>query len=379
MKYIIELWSRFQRIYKVMHITKYSCLGCFFLVFVGVSPSLSSQPASAPVKVAPVIRSGIYSELQLVGTVTSPQVSLLSTEINGLVQELLVEDGSFVNQGELLLLLDSELAELQVQSATAVQEQASKGLADAQRRLHEAKSLVLNRSIAESTVLDLEAEVQLDEAALHQAEADAAYQKALLKRHALSAPFTGAISRKLVEEGEWVTNGTGIFELVAMQGLRLDFNVAEDFLSQIDLNGKLSVIFTAYPGRVFPSNIATLVPVTSPETRTFLLRTTIEPDHAEQVQIFPGMSVDATLLVDTGREGLVVPRDALLRNQDGRISIWTVTKENGGQIVTENIVQTGLVFSGQVEIRSGLTANARVVVAGNEALRSGQRVTVAND
>ncbi|MCP5190600.1 MAG: hypothetical protein H6988_09445 [Pseudomonadales bacterium] len=65
---------------------------------------------------------------------------------------------------------------MQAESAAAQVEQARNALADARRRLEEARSLAPQRSIAESVRRDL-AEVSIDEAALHCAMADAAYRE----------------------------------------------------------------------------------------------------------------------------------------------------------------------------------------------------------
>ena len=80
--------------------------------------------------------------------------------------------------------------------------------------------------------------------------------------------------------------------------------------------------------------------------------------------------------IPTGREGVVVPRDATLRYPDGRVSVWTVDVEADNPVVTEHQVRTGLAFDGLIEIRQGLQPGATIVVQGNEALQNGQRVSI---
>jgi multidrug efflux pump subunit AcrA (membrane-fusion protein) len=75
----------------------------------------------------------------------------------------------------------------------------------------------------------------------------------------------------------------------------------------------------------------------------------------------------------------VVPRDAIIRYPDGRVIVWTLEPGDDGPVVAEQRVETGLTFSGRVEIRAGLAPGARVVVKGNEALQAGQPVRVAGD
>ena len=332
--------------------------------------ALAAEDARAvPVTVATVQARDIQRVLDLTGTVTAKRSARLSAATSGLVATLQVDTGSRVQAGQLLLELDPELAQLQLDSALAQVEQADTGLGDARRRLAEARTLVPQRSIAESVVRDIEAEVAGAEAALHQAQAEAGYRRGILQRHQLRAPFAGVVSAKLTELGEWVDPGQPVLELVALDDVRLDFPVSEDYLADIRPDTPLTFSLSADPGREFRGSVDTVVPITDPGARTFLLRVLA---HNPDQRLLPGMSVRARLHLATGRSGLVVPRDAILRFPDGRVVVWTV--EDTG-VARENLVTPGLGFDSQVEIREGLQAGATVVVEGNEALQNGQRVT----
>ncbi|MDJ0877744.1 MAG: efflux RND transporter periplasmic adaptor subunit [Halieaceae bacterium] len=329
----------------------------------------STAQSRVPVSATEVTRREIFQTVPMTGTVTSERSARLSAATSGLVHALNVDAGYQVARGDVLLELDPELVQLQLQSAEAQVTQARSELADARRRLAEAEELVPKASIAESTVRDREAEVALDEATLQQALAEAGLQRALLARHQVRAPFDGVVSSKLTELGEWVNPGQAVFELVAIDTIRLDFSVSEDFLPAIAPGGRVGYTLNARPGETWDGEVATVVPVTDRNARTFMLR--VRPAEQRPL-LLPGMSVTATLKLPTGRDGLVVPRDALLRYPDGRTVVWTV----GDDIVSEHRVQTGLQFDGMVEIRDGIDAGDRVVVEGNEALRDGQAVEV---
>lgn len=328
-------------------------------------PAAAQSPV--PVSATEVTRREIFRSVPMTGTVTSERSARLSAATEGLVHVMNVDAGFQVRRGDVLMELDPELTELQLQAAEARVKQARSELSDARRRLEEAEVLVPKASIAESTVRDREAEVVLDEAALQQAVAEAGFQRAVLARHQVRAPFDGVVSAKLTELGEWVTPGQPVFELVALDAIRLDFSVSEDFLPAIAPGGRVGFSLSARPGESFAGEVTTVVPVTDRNARTFLLR--VRPTE-EAPLLLPGMSVTATLKLPTGRDGLVVPRDALLRYPDGRTVVWTV----GDNVVSEHRVQTGLQFDGMVEIRGGIEPGDKVVVEGNEALRDGQPV-----
>lgn len=341
--------------------------GCMlFLLAAGASAS-----EGVPVTVAEVEQQAIKRRIQLTGTVTSLRVAQLSPSTSGLVSELYADVGDRVEADEVLVRLDPELARHQWESARAEVAQAESEVADARRRLQEAERLGSRQGIAETQIRDLEAEVARDQATLEQTRADAAYRRAVLERHKLRAPFAGVVSRKLTEQGEWISPGEGAFELVATEKLRLDFEVAEDYLTDLRPDTDVQFRIGALPDRSFRGEVKTVVPVTDPGARTFLLR--VVPKQSDP-RLLPGMSVNATLQIPTDRSGIVVPRDAVLRHPDGRTVVWTVESGDDGPVAREQVVTPGQTFDGLMEIREGLASDARVVVRGNETLQDGQRV-----
>lgn len=346
-----------------------------FALLVGATSA--ANEAGPPVAVASPERQPIYRQLEVTGTVTSPRVAQLSTATSGLVQAVMVEEGDRVEQGQVLLTLDPELAELESRSALAQVAQAKIAVVDAKRRLGEAKSLGPSGGIAETQILDLASEAKQDNALLLQAEAEAALREALVTRHTLRAPFAGVISQRGCEAGEWVSPGQGVFELVATDNLRLDFAVAEDFVTALSEDTPVQFALNALPDQYFNGRVQTLVPVTDPGARTLLLRVVFHDQTQQQPPpMLPGMSARAVLQVPTRRNGMVIPRDALLRYPDGRVVVWKVSNSDSGPVVHEIPVRTGQAFAGMVEIVAGLSPSDRVVVRGNETLRNGQRVRV---
>jgi membrane fusion protein (multidrug efflux system) len=334
----------------------------------------TAQPEQAvPVRVDEAREQAIQRTVHLTGTVTSARSALLSAATSGLVTGLHVDAGSVVKAGELLLELDPALAQWQWQSAEASAEVARVALADAQRRLAEARTLAPQFTIAESVVRDLEAETAQDTADLQRAEAEAGYRKGILDRHQLRAPYAGVISTKQTELGEWVDPGQAVLTLVATQELRMDFPVAEDYLADVARSTPLTYTLGDNSADTRPGAITTVVPVTEPGARTFLLRAQPREHDARMI---PGMSATAQLTLDAGRRGLTVPRDAILKFPDGRAVVWVVERDDEGLLVTETRVNTGMIVDGRVEIRNGLNAGAQVVVRGNESLRNGQRVVL---
>ena len=337
--------------------------------------SASTAVAQAPVRVSEVELRSVSQQVAATGTVSSPRSALLSTAASGLVDELLVDEGDRVSRGDLLLKLDSEIAELTLARLSAAEEQQRTALADAKRRLAEAEKVGPGGGIAQTLIDSLKAEVQGTGAALVAAQAEANEQRARVERHRLVAPFDGVITQRITEIGEWVNPGSGLLELVATTNLRFEFRVAQRFLHEITLDTPVVVSLDSMPGENMPARVDAIVPVSDPGSRTFLVRLVID-NPAERELAAPGMSVSAVFSMSTGRSGVAVSRDALLRYADGRNTVWVIEQNDARPVVRERIVRIGLEFDGLVEVTSGLEAGDRVVVEGNESLRDGQTVTI---
>ncbi len=333
--------------------------------------------AEVPVQVEPVANRSIVSQINVTGTVTSPRTAVLSTAVAGLVAELTIDEGHRVETGDALLKLDAELAQLALERALAEVLQRETAVEDAKRRFAEAEKVASQRGIARTQVESLRAEVTSDEAALVASRAAAREQRAIVERHTLKAPFAGVISARLAELGEWVNPGDGLLELVATDNLRFDFRVGQQSYSALSPGIPVEITLDAFPGRAIPGHVDTIVPIKNPGSRTFLVRVladTVETD--DLLRITPGMSARGKLTIDTGRSGVAVSRDAILRFPDGRVTVWIVDSGGDVPVVREQLVRTGSEFNGVVEITSGLADGDVVVVRGNEMLQEGQAVTI---
>lgn len=122
------------------------------------------------------------------------------------------------------------------------------------------------------------------------------------------------------------------------------------------------------------ATIESLVPVSDPQARTFLMRAT----GPEELKVLPGMAVQATLRVSTGEQGLTVSRDAINRYPDGRVTVWIAEPaEDDLYEVREKRVEVGSSFDNRMEILSGLEGGEEIVIRGNESLEDGAKVRLA--
>ena len=345
------------------------------LIALAVAVVLPAIAADAPpVSIERAVESPIVRLVPVNGTVTSPRTAILSSSVGGLIAQMDIDAGDHVEAGDVIVRLDDELEVLELRRREAGLAEARVTLADTRRRLDEAERVRSASAIPESEIKSLIAAVERGSAALAAAEAAVRQQQAVVARHTVRAPFRGVVGERIAEIGEWVNPGSGLIELVATEGLRFDFRVPQQYYADIDPETQVQLESDAVPGFRAEGRIGAIVPIKDPGARTFLLRVVVEGDPGRAVT--PGMSARGIIRIDTGRSGVVVPRDALLRYPDGREVVWIIDETAELPSVTQRQVETGIMFEGKVEIMSGVTAGAAVVTRGNEALQQGQTVTI---
>ncbi|WP_455203123.1 efflux RND transporter periplasmic adaptor subunit [Kaarinaea lacus] len=335
--------------------------------------SFAQSPKVPLVVVDKAQTQAVIKQVPLTGTVTSPKISRLSSEVSGQVKSIKVDIGDKVKKGDVLILLDRDIEALTLKAYQAATQQTQEELIEAKRRYESGKRLEKQNSISQEEIDQRQAAVKIAEAALQKQLAEEKKQQAIVKLYTIKAPFSGVISEKKTEVGEWIETGQPTLTLIAMDQLLIDFQVPQEFYTQINSTSQFTITLDALQGKKLEGKIVAIVPVSDPSARTFLVRTKLEGSN---INMTPGMSAQGVLRLNTGQEGVIVSRDAIIRYRDGRIAVWVVKNDGNTTTVSEQVVKLGHSFNGKVSVVEGLQAGATVVVQGNESLKNGQAVRI---
>ncbi|MFP3921564.1 MAG: efflux RND transporter periplasmic adaptor subunit [Dichotomicrobium sp.] len=336
-----------------------------------VANAQAPRVATGVSEMAPII-----NRVRLSGTVVSPRTAQLSSDLGGLVEDVLVDLGDRVAAGDPLIQLDASLEGLQLRSAEASTREAQEELADAERRVRIARRLAENDNLPQNELDAREAALRIAEAKADRLESEEERFRARVERHTITAPFAGVITSRSADAGEWIDPGDTVVELVDVDHLRVDAAVPQRHFPELDEDPDVTLRFDALPDREVDAEVVARVPLSDPTARTFTLR--LAPS-AEGIPLTPGMSARVVIRLDTGERGVVIPRDALMRYPDGRTTVWVTQRDGENVTVEEQQVELGRAFNGRIHVRSGLEAGTRIVVRGNESLQPGQRVRVTNE
>jgi RND family efflux transporter MFP subunit len=335
------------------------------------APAAHAQNAP-PVTVAIVEQDRSDEEMRLTGTVTSERTASLSPRVSGLVARVRVDAGDRVTRGKALVDLDATLAKLALERTGAAVEEAQAQLAEEDRLYAEARQMFERGLVPETFMHAAGAERRVAAARVNRLVAEQKEQRELVRRHTLVAPFTGVVSSRHTDPGEWVETGTPVVDLVDMQRLRIDVQAPQERYDQIAVGTPVRISLDALIGETLEGKVIARVPVNNPDARTFLVRVRLTTASKAMA---PGMSALVAFPIRGGTSLVKVPPDAVVRKPNGTAHVWII---NDGEPVTvsERQVDLGRSLRDWIDVRSGLEAGQRVVVRGNETLREGQTVRI---
>ena len=355
-----------------------SITSAVLLAFVSAAlPVHAQQQKAKPVSVIRASQAEVHEEIPLTGSVIARRISRISPRVEGFVLEILVDEGDRLNEGDVILKLDPELAKIAVARARASLQEARAVLNEARRQRDEAAELVRKKHISATDHEARIAQVLIQEAALLRLQAELRRQQELLDRHIVYAPFDGVVADKLTELGQWVETSSTLMVIEETKVLRVDVPVPQLYYERLQLGTPVEIRFDAFPGREFGGTVSMKIPSANPSTRTFPVRIDL-PNNDDLIA--SGMSARVIFKLSESRTALMVPRDVIVRKPDGSTSVWLVEGQASKGTVKVVTVQTGKSYRDNVVIiASEITVGDRLVIRGNEILQPGQEVEVISE
>lgn len=193
--------------------------------------------------------------------------------------------------------------------------------------------------------------------------------KIQMEKMNVRAPFKGVITElPYFTEGTRVASGTEVVSLMSYEKLQLEVNLPEKYINQVEQGQLVRIMNYTLPDDTLQGVVRELSPAISTETRTFKGKLSVDNDA---LKLRPGMFVQAEIILDRKDSVIVIPKDVIVSNQQGK-SVFIVQQGTAEQ----KQVTLGYENQDKVEITSGLKANDRLVVKGFETLRNRSKVKI---
>ena len=341
------------------------------------------QNAPVAVSTATAAIGEIDIKIPALGTVTPLATVTVRTQISGIMQKIFFTEGQLVKQGDTLAQIDPRPYEaaLQQQQGNLKRDQAL--LADAKLDLKRYEGLVKEDSIAQQQLDTQRAlvdqyvgTVESDQGQLKTAEVNLIYTK-------ISAPATGIVGLRQVDQGNYVTPGdsNGVVLLNQLQPITVIFAIPEDNVSAIAkrVNAGAALTVEAFDrtnsNKIADGKLLTLDNTIDITTGTVKLRAQFAN---EDRALFPNQFVNIQLLVDTLKNQVIMPNSAVRRGAPNGVTTEFVYIVNSDRTVSVRPVTLGVVDGERVAVLKGLAAGEMVVTEGADRLRDGAQVLLPN-
>ncbi|MGH8738581.1 MAG: efflux RND transporter periplasmic adaptor subunit [Burkholderiales bacterium] len=312
----------------------------------------------------------VYSEWQprvtAVGSLRAVRGADLAPEVAGIVTAIHFKSGDEVKAGAPLVDLNAAQELAQQQALEAAARLAAINFERDSRQL-EAKAVS-------------QAVVDADAANLKSARAQVAQQQALIDKKQIRAPFAGRLGIRAIDLGQYLSPGTKLVALQALDPIYVDFSVPQSMLRQVSVGQEVAAGSDALPGEQFEGRISAIDAKVDTATRNVTVRATLRnPNH----QLLPGMFAIVTIESGTAQRLLTLPQTAITFNPYGN-TVFVIEAESKGAdgkpklVAQQRFVTTGATRGDQIAVLSGVKEGETVVSAGQLKLRNGVPVKIDN-
>lgn len=365
------------------------------------------------VSVFEVKNQNIEDVVTYTGEIKASAAASISSKASGVAKAIYKEVGDFVNEGDILLVIDDtdyrtqynqanaayEAARAQYNSVTNGGAQQTKlqleaALNSAKIEYNNAKinyenqkvlydNGAISKSVFDSAVTRYEnAQINYDTAKsnydvtigvvleenktsaranLNSASVALESASNALNNTVVRAPISGYIATRNANKGQMVAAGVEIFSIKSTDSVEAQINVTESIISKVTIGTKATISVKAADEECIEGTVTTMSPTKNAQTGMYYVGITIEnPDG----KLKDGMFADVKLALNVNENALVVPTEAVLEDADGKKYVYVADKNTAKR---EN-VQTGIITDEYTQILKGVTQGDKVVISGQDYL-----------
>ena len=358
-----------KRMFVMLTVTLLFVAGLGFVKFKQIQTAIAQgaafQPPPEAVTTVVAEQARWPSTLNAIGTMAPVRGVTVSADLAGIVDEILFESGQSVQEGQVLVVLDTR------------QEQAQMAAAEAQRVL---TRLNFNRmqELLDQKVVS-KAEYDSATAESRQAEARVGEIRAAIERKTIRAPFTGILGIRQVNKGQYLAGGDPVVPLQALNPIYVNFGVPQQAIGQVHVGGGVHITTENLASVAFEGRIIAIDSVVDETTRNIRVQATLaNPDG----KLRPGMFVQTQMALGADQQVVALPASAVSYAPYGD-SVFVVTdmKDDKGHAyrgVRQQFVKLGPARGDQIAVVSGVNAGDEVVTSGVFKLRNGAAVQINN-
>lgn len=349
--------------------------GLCLLAGTAIAQEKPAAPA-VPVQLAPVQQQDVPLWLRGLGQVKPQQSVEIRAQVDGLLQEILVQEGQMVQAGQLVARIDDRAISAALAQAKAELDVVQAQLESAKRDLQRYQNLTQSQAISAQQKDQQQAQVQQLQAELRRVQATIHAQQVQLSYTQITSPISGQVGIRNVDAGNYVrpSDAQGLFSVVQLDPISVEMALPQARLPQLQLlmqqiRQQQPVAVQAYlqdGGDLLASGELKVVDnrVASGSGTIKIKADFANPDH----RLWPAQSVVVALNSERLSQALTVPAKAIQQGPSGSF-VWKV-EQGKATVQPIQLLHT----EGGLAVITGLNAGQQVVVDGQSRLRPGAMV-----
>ncbi|WP_438865401.1 efflux RND transporter periplasmic adaptor subunit [Neptunicella sp.] len=311
-----------------------------------------------PVEVATLQQGAISSNYATTAVLEAKEEAFVVARASGIIHEIMVEEGDYVEKGQVLAKLETERYRLNLLKAQA-------NLVGIEKELSKIKDVYQKKLVSDDTYDKLVAQYASAKASLELAQLD-------LEETTILAPISGFIAERNAKVGNLTESfqRERMFHIVQQKQLYGIVHLPEKELSRVHKGQHASLNLTALSDQIVNASVERISPVIDAKTGTFKVTLSV-PNQSNTLKA--GMFAQVKLNYDTRDNAILLPRQALL-DIDDQLNVFVV--KDG--IATKTPISIGYQEEGIIEVTQGLTGNEQVVITGHHNLKDKASVEIVN-
>lgn len=321
------------------------------------------------VQVQAVEKKTLRPYIEAVGSLKPYEVVIVSSEVDGILQEIRVNEGAAVSKGTLLAVIDDRDYRNEATRAEAAVRQAEATLANTRLEFQRKDALFKEELVTKQQYDDVTTRLAIAEADVDRAKAARAIARERLDKTRIYSPLGGFVQEKKQAAGNYVRNGTPVFTIVQNHPLKLDFTVTEKEIGKLKTGQDVIFTVDTHPGKEFTGKLKTIYPALEDRTRTLQVEALV-PNPQNILK--PGLFAKVKLYTDVAVDTVLIPVTAIIY-ENASTKVFLVE----GDRAKERKIRIGHKYGETMEVTEGLQGGETIVVVGQRNLAEGVKLHVA--
>lgn len=343
---------------------------CCLLSFAGCKKKETKVTAEKVinVQVQPAEKRSLKPFVEAIGTLNPYEEVIISAEVEGILKDVKVDEGSVVSKGQVLALIDDIDYNLEVKRADAALRQAEATLSNTKIEYQRKEALFKEQLVTQQQFDDVSTRLSLAEAEVERAKASLSLAREKLKKTKIHSPLAAIVKEKKVSAGDYVKNGTNLFVIIQTNPIKLNFTVTEKDVGKLKRGQDVLFKVDAFPDREFRGKLNIIYPSLEEKTRTLQVESLVPNPNGI---LKPGLFAHVILYTGAEKDAILVPITSLLYEGE-KIKVFVIEGDRAKEIP----VKTGQKYGEMMEIVQGVKEGEQVVVTGQQNLFEKAKVQI---